>query len=274
MKKINWVFAAMVAMATASCGGQSAKTADDAEVTAAEESVMEFNQAQLEAAIKVQMDSLAKLVDAKKYNAILSEVNNGTAKLTADELKVKPDYLLNPSVANDATTFSAKYIALGMLRVDRYFANLYEMDCTEYDAAIQKLLSEVNDPAIKKSIDEGTDMISASQALYDGMEKEGRINFYWELSAAAVIENLYVMSQNVDRFTVGLTDDQVDRMTFHLVCILDALDGLSVYDPQIPGIAEALSPLKALNATSVAEFKKQLGEMKDQIKASREGLLK
>ena len=63
-------------------------------------------------------------------------------------------------------------------------------------------------------------------------------------------------------------------MTFRIVLILDAVNRLSEYDPDIKPIAEALAPLDVLNATTVAELKGQLAEAKDKINAARKALIK
>ena len=113
-----------------------------------------------------------------------------------------------------------------------------------------------------------------NKVLYKEMEAEGRINFYWIMTSAATVETVYVLSQNVEKFCAGYTDEQVANITFRVFCIIDAIDQLSVYDPQIVGIAEALNPLKNLNAITLADFKKELAASKEQIEASRSAFLK
>ena len=56
--------------------------------------------------------------------------------------------------------------------------------------------------------------------------------------------------------------------------MLDALDRLTQYDPEVKPVAEALVPLKELNATSVKEFKDQLAKASDKIDAARKALIK
>jgi hypothetical protein len=59
-----------------------------------------------------------------------------------------------------------------------------------------------------------------------------------------------------------------------VVLILDALNRLGQYDPEIQPVAEALAPLDVLNATSVSELKAQLAESQDKIEAARKALIK
>ncbi len=44
-------------------------------------------------------------------------------------------------------------------------------------------------------------------------------------------------------------------------------------DAEIQGLAEAIQPLKKLNATTVDEMKKELAEIKDELAKSRQALL-
>lgn len=274
MKKFTLAIAAIAAMLLASCGGQNAQQSTEEAVEDSASAAISFEQSQIKEAIKVHIDSIAAAMNGKSFNNVFDNAKKGKIALTEDEKKVKPDYLLNPDEAKDLATYSQKYAALPVLMLDREIAKLYDMDVTEYDNVIAKLTSEINDPAFKAMSETDGTLIAKHQALYDGMEEEGRINFYWILSSAGVVENLYVMSQNVDKFLAGYTDAEVEDITFRLVCILDALDRLSVYDPQIPGIAEALEPLKVLNAVTVDEFKTQLTTAKADIEASRNSLLK
>lgn len=272
MKKISLAIFAFAALLIASCGGNGAKSTDAEAV----DSTKTFEQSQIEAKIKVELDSIAAKLNEKDVVGLRHSIDEGKIVLTADEKKVKPDYLLQPSVAKDAVTASQKYQTIAMLWTDKAVAKLYDMNTDEYDVAISELAvgdNGVNDPALKKVM-EAEDQKAALKQLSKDMDEEGRINFFWAGSAAAVVENLYIMTQNTEKFVNGYNDEQVADITFRLICIIDALDRLTQYDYNIIGIAEGLEPLKNLNATTVEEFKKQLEESKEAIKASRESFLK
>ena len=96
----------------------------------------------------------------------------------------------------------------------------------------------------------------------------------WQLAAAALVEELYVMNQNSEKFLSVFTDKAADDVTFRIVVILDALQQLTTYDADMKPVADAVAPLKVLNATSVAQLKTQLAEAKDQIVAARKALVK
>ena len=267
MKKLFIFAVAIAAMAFTSCGGN--KSAQAVEET---DSIKSFEQEQVEAKIKMELDSLAAELGRLKKLPVI-QVGEDGVKLSDKEKQVKPDYLLAPSAAENATTLAEKYRMLSALSVDKTIAAMYEMPVDEYEAAISKLVADINDPAIKKA-QEAETKAEQSKVLYKEMEAEGRINFYWIMTSAATVETVYVLSQNVEKFCAGYTDEQVANITFRLFCIIDAVDQLSVYDPQIQGIAEALSPLKDLQATTLADFKKELAASKEKIEASRAAFLK
>ena len=96
MRKLSFLAVAIAAVLFAACGGK--KAAQTAEEQAAEKS---FEQEQLEASIKQNFDSLAAEVAKLKQLPITEK--NGKIVLTEEERQVKPDYLLNPAVAESAT---------------------------------------------------------------------------------------------------------------------------------------------------------------------------
>jgi hypothetical protein len=59
-----------------------------------------------------------------------------------------------------------------------------------------------------------------------------------------------------------------------VILVIDAINRLSEYDPDIKPIADAIAPLEVLNATTVDELKKQLNEAKEGIDAARAALVK
>lgn len=270
MKKIAFAFVAVAALMLASCGS---KTKPEQEVV--QDSTKTFEQEQVEAAIMMHLDSLSANLNAKQISSIDESIKAGKITLSADEKKDKPVYLLAPNAADDVTSMGQKYAILSILNIDKAVAELYGMeDVKSYDNTIAKLAADINDPAMQKAEETEGSLQKKNDVLYKTMSDEGRVNFYWIATSAATVENLYIMSQNIDKFTAGYTDEQVSNITFRLICIIDALDRLSVYDAQIVGVAEALSPLKNLNATTVEEFKKQLEQSKSEIEASRVAFIK
>ena len=235
MKKLSVFAIAIAAVVFAACTGNKTKTQD------VPEEEKSFEQEQIEASIKMHIDSIAADLGKLKQLPFVQE-DNGGLTLTAEEKQVKPDYLLDPKVAEEATTLAEKYRILSALNVDKRIAALYEMPTDEYDKAISKLAADINE--------------------------------FWQTAAAALVEQLFIVNQNSEKFLSVFNDETASNVTYRIVLILDAVDRLSNYDPEIKPIAEAIAPLKVLNATSLDELKSQLAEAKDNIAAARKALVK
>ena len=236
MKKITFFAAVIAAMAFTACGGnKSAQTAEETD------SIKAFEQEQVEAKIKLELDSLAAEVGRLKNLPIVQSGEDGV-QLTAEEKQVKPDYLLAPSVAEDATTLAEKYRILSALSVDKSIAKLYEMPTEDYEAAITKLAADINDPSFKV-LDDTSTIFETGQKLYDAMNENG-------------------------------DDDSAANVTFRIVLLSDAVSRLSEYDPEFEPVANAVEALSPLNAISVDQLKAQLEEAKEKIAEARANLLK
>ncbi len=269
MKKLSFLVVALAAMAFASCGGN--KATQNAEEQA--DSVKTFEQEQIEENIKMQLDSIASELGKLKTLPIFTNAEDGTIALSEDEKLVKPDYLLDPAKANDAVTLSEKYRALAILNVDKYVAKSYGMPTDQYDEAIAKLAADINDPAFKAVQDEGP-IAQNIQNFYDQELESGRLNYFWQVATSSIVEQLYIMTQNTDKFIGGFDDEAASKVTFRVICLQDAINRLTAYDSELVDVAEAIKPLGVLNALTVDELKAQLGELKDQIAESRAALVK
>ena len=267
MKKFSILAIAFAAVVFAACGGKKSAQAEEGT-----DSLKSFEQQQIEASIKMHFDSIASELGKLKQLPFLQTGDEGVA-LTKEEKQVKPDYLLNAAVADEATTLAEKYRILSALNVDKKIASLYEMPTEDYDKAISKLIADINDPSFKVIEDTNT-LFETSTTLYDAMNENGRINYFWQMASAALIEQLFVINQNSDKFLSNFTDDAAANVTFRIILVLDAINRLSQYDPEIKPVAEALAPLDVLNATTVNELKEQIAKAKDQIITARKALVK
>ncbi len=106
------------------------------------------------------------------------------------------------------------------------------------------------------------------------MEENGRINYFWQLVATALVENLYVTAQNSEKFIESFDDDAAANVTFRIILLQDAVKRLCEYDTEIIPVANAIEPLSVLNATTVSELKTQMEEAKEQISQARAALVK
>ena len=265
MKKISIFAVALAAVAFTSCGGN--KSANEAEK--AEKS---FEQEQVEAKIKQEIDSLSAEIAKLKKLPILEFGEEGF-QLTEQEKQVKPDYLLSPSVAENAITLAEKYRALSALCVDKQIAALYDMPTDEYQAAIAKLAADIDDPSFKE-IDDVSNIHETSQKLYDAMNANGRINYFWQMVAGSLIEEFYVMTNNSDKFITAFDDESATSTTFRIVLLNEAVDRLASYDSEFESVAKVTETLAPLDAITVDQLKAQLEEAKEKVAETRNELIK
>ena len=83
MKKFTLAIVAFAAMVLASCGGSKPQ-----QEVADQDTTKTFEQAQLEASVKMHLDSLSTQINEKQFAAIEENIKAGKIKLSADEKKV------------------------------------------------------------------------------------------------------------------------------------------------------------------------------------------
>ena len=277
MKKVLYaVLAIAVILSAASCKNNKKQQAQQ------EAEPVDYSEATQEKILADEINvDLANLVEsAKKIKpvAFLKTQKDGKLVLTDKEKKVKPDYLIAPEAANDLVTLSQKYRAVGMLTSDKIIAELYEMPTNVFNEAIFALLKDINDPALEcfftlPPMDIETNREAFAQFV-DDEYNEGRINFFWEGIAALTVEQVYILSQNIDKFLPAFTDETAADITYNFVCLHDGLTKTVNASPEMESLNEILKPLYVINAITVDELKGQLTQVKDEIAAAREQLLK
>lgn len=266
MKKLSFLAVVFAAITFASCGGNKGAQATPEE----DEAQKSFEQEQIEAFIKQNFDSLATQISSLKQLPLAQK--DGSVVLTEAEKQVKPTYLLDPALSETVMTLSEEYRVLSAMQVDREIALLYDMPVDEYDKAITKLAADINDPSFKV-LDQQTDIHEGSQALYAAMDANGRINFFWQIVSAALVEQLYIISQNSDKFLASFNDETASNVTMRIILIQDAINRLTKYDPELVPVAEVLDPLTVINASTVDELKAQIAEASDMIREARMALI-
>ena len=106
------------------------------------------------------------------------------------------------------------------------------------------------------------------------MDKNGRINYFWQLVGASLVEEIYVLTQNTEKFITAFDDESASNITYRIILLSDAVDRLASYDSEFEPIANAIKALEPLNATTVAELKTQLAQTKEKIAEARASLIK
>ena len=142
---------------------------------------------------------------------------------------------------------------------------------------MKKLVADIADPAFKVFVEDADTLGHENliQKFYDAENENGRINFFWETTAAFVIEELYVLSEDPNnKFIECFNDESASNVTYRIVLFLDALNRLKEYNPELNELNDAIKPLERLNAIDVAQLKEQLADMHEELISIRENLLK
>lgn len=246
-------------------GNKNKKAAQTVEKTEA--------QIMAEAVVKSELDSLAgKLVTINPIG-VVGSVKDGKVVLSDKEKQVKPEYLAAPSAINDLQTLAQKYNAVAILGIDAEIAKLYDMNVADYEAALAKLYVDINDPALKAFTD-GVELKESLSKFYDESKANGREEFFWSAATTSIVEQTYIASQNIDKFIVAFDDQSVTDFTWDIVLLTTAIEDLAKVNPDYASLDASIAPLKKIDAISVAQFKEQLVNLKDEISAARATLLK
>lgn len=228
---------------------------------------------QQEALIKVHLDSLTNDFSKLKPVGILKSVKDGKIVLDEKEKQLKPDYLVDPQYANDLQTLAQKYRAIGVIAADKEIAKLYDMSTDDYDKTLAKLYIDVNDASLKDVIN-GEDFEALLQKFYQDSKNVGRVNLFWDATGATIIEELYIASQNVDKFLGAFDDESASNTSYHITLLSIAVEDLAAINPEYTELNESLLPLQVINAINLEQFKQQILDAKALIAASRAALLK
>ncbi len=272
MKKIALVFAtaALLAACTGNKNQESAAPSEpESTGRVAKEIPESFEEQQIKAGMSVQLDSLTACWLRLGKSPVQINAEKKTITLTDDEKKVKPDYLINPAdIMDKLESLSLKYRAMVVMDMDKTISDLYEMPDV-YSEPVSKLTAEVNDPAVKYLYENGLDAEDSMKTIYAIEEENGRANYFWEAAATGIIEQLYILTKNEDKFLATFTDKDAEDITYRISILVDLYEDLSDYNLELRKLYNVLLPLEVLNAITVDELRGQLDQIKAQVEQAR-----
>lgn len=240
--------------------------------------ISEAEQEELEAGIVLQLDSLAmSLSEIYDDNSFITLFNSDSIRLTDDQLKVKQDYLLTENDLIQLVELSQKYRAYAIAMTDSHVRKLYNLNGdASFSAAIGKLQMDINDAALEKMKGEGTDAVFSAETyrvFYNEMKEAGRLDYFYDATTAIAVETLFLLSNNIDIYSLRLNDAAAVAITKHMQTTIQALKLLAQYRPQLHQVLLTIKPMAGINATNAAELKQQLQVFSTQIKVIRRCLL-
>jgi len=252
----------------------SCKNAKTAEPTP--EEIQQQKQA-LADSVLAQIDEFAEQYwNAQSESSIIRRM-----KLTEEEKMVKPDYLLDPSVANTFVTKSQKVNALAFYVVELGVRELYEMPTEEVGEAIAKLAAELNHPFDFGQRDENVPTSELIKSNYEKCKINGELALFWQFEWALVNDVIYVLSQNPELFLGKITEEQWESWAVVKNTCLTALKKLEKYDEEMAQLWKLVVSYRPVDSSednynidhSLETAKQFYIASKDRVTALRNALL-
>jgi len=273
MKKIVLlVLAAALVVVAPSCKNQNKKQAAQeqakTEISDKERYVTED--------LKINLGNLLESVNKMNTVPFVSG-KNGEVTLSEQEKMVKPTYLIEPKATDNVVTLTQKYRAVSILSIDKLVAEMYEMPTTDYVAAISKLNIEINDPALKEFAENTKANVDAGENIKNFCDAEmeaARANFFWEAVAASLVEQVYILTRNIEKFMPMFDDQSASDVTYNFITVHEGILSLIEFYPEMESLNTILSPLYVINAINVDQLRSQLEQLKGDIESVRAQLLK
>ncbi len=224
--------------------------------------------------LEINVNEMAEAVAQLKTPGFIN-VQDGKVTLSADEKMVKPDFLVNPEISKSFLTLEQKYRGLGILSIDKSFASIYDMDVTEYQNAIQKVVTEINDDAFNNFFESFSgDMTLAAKTLYQEEAAANRLPLYWNAMTAVGVEELYLLTQDPDKIMTFFDDETASDLSYRFILIHNGVSQLVEFYPEMAELNTILEPLYVINAINAEQLKEQVIELKGSIDSIRAYMLK
>ena len=266
MKKITLLLTAALMVLVSACGnnqGNKKKSETKADV----------EEQYIKADLKIKLDSLVKEM-GRLSTPVIVDIQDGKLVLTDKEKRNKPSYLLPATKADEAVTLNEKYRAVVMLGCDMTVAELYGMPVDSYKQAIAKLLADINNPALAVTEGQSEEPLETRiEKFYNESVKAGTLNLFWEAVVAGTVEQLYIITRNIDKFLPCFDDKAASEVSYRFILVHEGIKSLIPYHSELEQLQTILKPLEVINATNVAELRDQLLELKGAIENARGQLL-
>jgi len=158
-----------------------------------------------------------------------------TLELTDAEKAVKPDYLLEPSVANTLVTREQKINALAIFVTEQGIRKIYDMPCDEVEEVIARLIADIDFPNNNDLLTD-TPVSEKIKAYYEACKKRGDLELFWRYEDAVGTEINYLLVQNLDLFFSKITEEQWQSYYNSRTFCFKAVDELAKYDEDMASL--------------------------------------
>ena len=273
MKRIAIALLLISALIISACGNNSSKKKD-----AQTKSEPSLQEQYLTEDLIIKIDSLISGFQRLGVMPHIKAIQEGTLVLTEREKRVKPTFLMPLAKVNDLVTLSQKNRALAVYAVDKAIAELYGLPVEEYEKVIAQLLIDTDNTALMEGAEVNVEINALDVDTWvvtmgdEQMEKE-QVHMFFETMAAGILEGLYITSLDIPRYITYFDDQSASEVSYRFLLVVDGIESLIPYHPELESIRSILEPLKVINAINVKQLEEQLKQLAGEIEAARNKLL-
>jgi len=159
-----------------------------------------------------------------------------TLELTDAEKSVKPDYLLDPSVANTLVTRSQKINALAIYGMEQAIRKIYDMPCADVEEAIARLIADIDCPLNIEDLLSASPVSVKVKAYYDAYKERGDLALFWQYENAILCETNYILAKNPELFFNKISEENLMAYNSTWASLKAAIRELAKYDNQMQDI--------------------------------------
>jgi len=229
MMKRTIAFVALVAI----CGSTMLSCRNNKTAEPPTEEIQQQQQT-LADSVMAEMNALAE----QYWDARSNSFKIQAIELSEKEKMVKPDYLLNPSVANTLVTKFQKINALGIYITDIGVCKAFGISCDNIKEVAAKLAVELNVPFYAEFSTDETPIIEKIKATYSACNKRGELSLFWIMENAIITEINYILAQDPELFFSKISEEQWQMFNTYKQIRRTAIDKLSNYNEDMSLLVE------------------------------------
>lgn len=273
MRKIAIALLFASALIVGACGNTASKKKD-----AGTKSDISIQEQYLTQDLIIKIDSLIAGFQQLGVMPNMKAIDEGTLVLTDREKRVKPTYLMPLDRVNELITLNQKSRALAVYAVDREIAQLYGIPLEEYDKVIAQLMIDTDNVALMEGAEIKVEVNALdvnSWIVTMGQEQLGKeqMHLFFETVAAGIMESLYITSLDIPRYITYFNDQTASDVSYRLLLVVEGIESLLPYHPELETIRGILEPLNVINAINVKQLEEQLNTLAAVIAEGRNKLL-
>jgi len=193
-----------------------------------------------------------------------------TLELTEAEKLVKPDYLLDPSVANTLVTKTQKVNALAIYEMEQAIRKIYDMPCNDVEEVIARLIVDLNCPLTIEDLVSESPVSEKIKSYYNACKERGDLALFWQLEEAIGTETDYLLAQNPNLFFSKMTEEQWKSFYNVRWFCYKSVDELAKYDEEMASLQKFMHKEWTISNDDVIRVNSNFASAKEHRVAHRE----